>query len=73
MNKIVVYTPAENFWYNSDLGPILLIWFISLMIGVVIVAGTFGGGIKGRGNLKPWQLIGLTGCVTYAIHWFLVG
>jgi hypothetical protein len=68
MNRVVVYTPAEDFWFNSDLGQAFLMWLISLIAGVLIIYAQSDDGRK----FKPWQFIALTGCVTYTLHYGLV-
>ena len=67
MNRVVIYTPQEDFWYNSDIGPAFILWFFSFAVAALIVAGAFGNRI-GKPELKPWQFAALTACVTYTIH-----
>lgn len=36
--RVVIYTPAEDFFYNSDLGATFCVIFVGLLISVVVGA-----------------------------------
>lgn len=69
--SVVIYTPAQNILYNTDMGAMFLIWAISVGIALFIVAAG-----ADRRNLKPWQFAGLVGCAAFTIKsgivWALV-
>ena len=69
MNRVVVYTPVEDFWYNSDIGPIFFSWFVSLILAMFIVIAMSS---TSRREWKLWQLIGAAACLTYTIHYIMI-
>lgn len=36
MQRVVIYTPQEDFWYNSVLGANLLSWFMIILLSAFI-------------------------------------
>ena len=66
--KVVIYTPAQDFWYNSDLGASFLLWLFSLFIAVLIVSGVAS---NARRELRNWQFISLVILVTWLIQFIL--
>lgn len=67
--NIVIYTPAEDFLYNSDLGPVLALWFVSLIIGAIVSYNLFdwiGLNFRGKGmQLLFWVI---TAVATFVTH-----
>jgi hypothetical protein len=70
MNKVVIYTPAEDFWYNSDIGPAMLMWFIAVGLAFFVTYPM----LKPRGNRNPnfYIFLLVAGCVTYTIHYGII-
>jgi len=65
-NKVVIYTPAQDFWYNNPDGGNLVIWFLALMVALSIANYLTENSRRGW---KGWQVAGAVACMTYTLHY----
>lgn len=72
MNRIVIYTPQQEFWYNSDIGPAFIMWMISLGISIVIVISACPDSRCNDTLKSRCKYIVLTACCTYTLHCGLI-
>ena len=75
MNKVVIYTPAEEMVYSSGFLSNVVVWTLCLFFGVLITLMA-GYGKKLKTKLDYVKFCLLVVCVTYTLHcglvWFLI-
>ena len=70
VNKIVIYTPFEDFLYNSDVGATLAVILCSLLGGMFVgsVVGTMLSGLRRYADSTAAKVFGiLSGVATFGL------
>lgn len=64
--KVVIYTPAEDFWFNNPAGGDFVVWFIAVFAALLI---TNAMSENSRRPWRHWQVAGASAAITYILHY----